>query len=318
MKAVFIHARAVLRDSHIDPDNVHPTSRLAPATLEAVRLLGAGGALVFLYGALSGDGATWDEPAVKAQAALFNDLVAQIEAGGGRVDGLVTCEHRPTDACQCWGATPGVLWLPALQFEFRLDACYVVGDDARDVLTSRAAGARPLIILGDRTIGQVLGNDPVMRGFPVAGDLRTAMEYISAEEEITAELGHPLEEAPPVPSQEALYAEPAALPRLAITSERAQRLRTGLVRARAHVRDTMRWLTFLVLGALGVSLGIAYLLTHLYRVTPFPAYFYYLTLQFIPRTLRGALFIALGIGIVVFAVRSLARSSTLWPRRRAS
>jgi hypothetical protein len=61
----------------------------------------------------------------------------------------------------------------------------------------------------------------------------------------------------------------------------------------------------------GLSLGIAYLLTHLYRVAPFPEYAYYITLQFIPRPVRGALFIIWGVGILVLAVRSFYRSNKL-------
>ena len=77
------------------------------------------------------------------------------------------------------------------------------------------------------------------------------------------------------------------------------------------MRDIGRWLTFLVLGAVGFSLGIAYMLTHLYRIQPFPEFVYYVTLQFIPRPLRGALFIAWGGGALVLALRSFRRSAGL-------
>ena len=67
---------------------------------------------------------------------------------------------------------------------------------------------------------------------------------------------------------------------------------------------------------MGLSLGIAYLLTHLYRMQRFPAYIYYITLQFIPRPLRGALFILWGAGVLFLAVRSFARSANM--RRKQS
>jgi tellurite resistance protein TehA-like permease len=53
-----------------------------------------------------------------------------------------------------------------------------------------------------------------------------------------------------------------------------------------------------------LSLGIAYLLTHLYRVQPFPEFVYYLTLQFIPRPVRAALFILTGVGAVAVSLRA--------------
>jgi hypothetical protein len=65
----------------------------------------------------------------------------------------------------------------------------------------------------------------------------------------------------------------------------------------------------------GLSLGIAYLLTHLYRIQPFPAIAYYVTLQFIPRPLRGALFIIWGGIVVVLALRSFYRSTSHWRKR---
>jgi len=56
-----------------------------------------------------------------------------------------------------------------------------------------------------------------------------------------------------------------------------------------------------------VSLGIAYLLTQLYRVQPFPEFVYYLTLQFIPRWARGALFILGGVVVVAVSLRAFLR-----------
>jgi len=59
-----------------------------------------------------------------------------------------------------------------------------------------------------------------------------------------------------------------------------------------------------VLGGVWLSLGIAYLLTDLYRQHPFPAFVWYLTLQFIPRPVRGLLFILTGLLVVVISLRA--------------
>lgn len=317
MKAVFIHERVILRDSHIDPHSPVETWQLMPATQEAIRMLGRDGALVFVYTSRAdgeaGTSARLDE---EGHDHALDALVRQVEAGGGRVDGIITCPHATSASCRCWGDSPAVFLVPAFQFGFKLDECYVLAESQRDVMTAYAAGALPILVLCGRTVGQVLGNGPERKDYPIATDLTTAVSYIAVEEEIAQELGHPRQAAPATPAEDILFGEPAALPYLAITSAQAESIRARALKTRAQLRDTIRWLTFFVLGGVGVSLGIAYLLTHLYRVTPFPAFVGTLTLQFIPRPLRGALFIAIGVGVVALAVRSFVRSTKVWWRGR--
>ena len=69
-----------------------------------------------------------------------------------------------------------------------------------------------------------------------------------------------------------------------------------------------RWLVLLLAGILAISLGFGYLLRQLYDVVEVPAYFYYLTLQFIPREGRIALFLGAGLLFVGLALWQLNRS----------
>ncbi|MCL4458739.1 MAG: YvcK family protein [Chloroflexi bacterium] len=69
-----------------------------------------------------------------------------------------------------------------------------------------------------------------------------------------------------------------------------------------------RWLLLLLLGITFISLGIAYLMAHLYRSQPFPEFVAVLTLQFIDRPIRGLLFIGIGLLIAVLAFLRLNRS----------
>ncbi len=69
-----------------------------------------------------------------------------------------------------------------------------------------------------------------------------------------------------------------------------------------------RWLLLLTLGITGISLGFTYFLVNIYRQQPLPAIFYYLTLQFVPRLARAALFGGLGLVAVMIAVVQLSRS----------
>lgn len=69
-----------------------------------------------------------------------------------------------------------------------------------------------------------------------------------------------------------------------------------------------RWLLLLLAGVTALSLGLAYLLVAIYREMPLPRVFYYLTLQFLSRELRGLLFGSIGLGAVGYAVYHLNRS----------
>jgi uncharacterized cofD-like protein len=69
-----------------------------------------------------------------------------------------------------------------------------------------------------------------------------------------------------------------------------------------------RWLVLLLLGVTLLALGFAYLLVDIYRVAPLPDFFYYLTLQFVDRLVRGLILGAAGLGMVMFAITKLSKS----------
>ncbi len=59
-----------------------------------------------------------------------------------------------------------------------------------------------------------------------------------------------------------------------------------------------RWFLLMIFGVVLIGLGLGYVLVEIYRETPLPAIFYYLTLQFLSRPLRAVL--VGGIGGVAF------------------
>lgn len=61
-----------------------------------------------------------------------------------------------------------------------------------------------------------------------------------------------------------------------------------------------RWLLLMMAGLVLISLGVGYVLVDLYRTVDLPDVFYYLTLQFIDRTVRGVMFG--GAGIAAFVI----------------
>ena len=65
----------------------------------------------------------------------------------------------------------------------------------------------------------------------------------------------------------------------------------------------------MLIGLAMLGLGIGYVQVQVYRQADVPEYFYYLTLQFVPRLARALLFGALGIG--AFLVGLVRFNSTL-------
>ena len=69
-----------------------------------------------------------------------------------------------------------------------------------------------------------------------------------------------------------------------------------------------RWLLLLLLGVAAMGLGFSYLLREVYVSYTFPGFVYYLTLQFLPRIARGALFISGSVSVILFAIWKLNSS----------
>lgn len=69
-----------------------------------------------------------------------------------------------------------------------------------------------------------------------------------------------------------------------------------------------RWILLFLAGIIALGLGIAYLLVDIYRQHPLPPIFYYLTLQFIDRTVRAILFGIIGLSLTAVGLIGLNRS----------
>lgn len=69
-----------------------------------------------------------------------------------------------------------------------------------------------------------------------------------------------------------------------------------------------RWVLLVLAGFVGLALGLAYFLREVYEVYTFPPFVYYLTLQFLPRALRGALFVTAGAGAILIGLWQLNRT----------
>ncbi len=81
----------------------------------------------------------------------------------------------------------------------------------------------------------------------------------------------------------------------------------SITRRFAALRTLTLPLTMTFLGVVLVSLGVAYLMIHFYRTfVGLPAFFEWLTLQFLPRPLRGLLLILAGLGTLAIGIWRLS------------
>jgi uncharacterized cofD-like protein len=79
-----------------------------------------------------------------------------------------------------------------------------------------------------------------------------------------------------------------------------------------------RWLVLMIIGVATMTFGLAYILREAYvSGFTFPGFVYYLTLQFIPRYVRGAMFMLTAGGVIIYAFVKLNQSivSAIMPAR---
>lgn len=175
-----------------------------------------------------------------------------------------------------------------------LRATFFAAADPTALAVADAAGCRPVLILGDRRLSDVLGPmEPADKGFAVAADLRTAVGYLIDELAQTEALGA-------FPYDPHLrYEERARPPALS-------------------QRDLARVFVLVTVAGLAVSLAVAFFLRSLYENVGVPGPLqrsaYLLTLQFLPEWARGLLFLAIGVGLGALLTRMLSRT---WPGRQA-
>lgn len=107
-------------------------------------------------------------------------VIAEIEAHGGRVDGCYVCPHHPDQKCDCRKPAPGMLLRAAKQLKVDLRHSYVVGDAVTDMQAAWAAGAQGIMVLtgrGHEQLALLESNTAV--NCHVVPDLKEALQHIS-------------------------------------------------------------------------------------------------------------------------------------------
>ena len=86
------------------------------------------------------------------------------------------------------------------------------------------------------------------------------------------------------------------------------RSRTSWLRWLRPGLEVKRWILLLAVSILIIDLAVAYFLKDVYQFAPLPAWTYYITLQFLTHSLRGAVFLLFGVALLGFSVVHLQRS----------
>jgi len=74
-------------------------------------------------------------------------LVDQIIKGGGKVDRIFMCPHKPEDNCQCRKPKPGLIIQAAEELKLDLPNSVLIGDALSDLEAGQVAGVGKLILV---------------------------------------------------------------------------------------------------------------------------------------------------------------------------
>lgn len=107
-------------------------------------------------------------------------LLQEIEAAGGRVDGLFMCPHTPEDGCECRKPKPGLILQAARALSIDLSRSILIGDALSDLQAAQAAGVGQVaLVRTGRGAEQAQQAEAAQIGpFRVFADLAEALESV--------------------------------------------------------------------------------------------------------------------------------------------
>jgi D-glycero-D-manno-heptose 1,7-bisphosphate phosphatase len=156
--------------------------RFLPGAVEAIVQLSRAGWPVVVVTNQAGIGRGYMTEAALEE--IHTQMVAAIEARGGRVDAVLYCPHTPDSDCECRKPRPGLFRRAAAQLDLDLARSVIVGDHVTDVQAGLAAGCRPILVLTGRgpAAWTAAGGDPQLASVAMADDLLAAVQLILSPE----------------------------------------------------------------------------------------------------------------------------------------
>jgi len=78
---------------------------------------------------------------------VHKKMIAELAAGGAKVDAIYFCPHKSEDACECRKPNPGLLERAAREHALDLAGSWIVGDRYADLEMGHAAGAQGILVM---------------------------------------------------------------------------------------------------------------------------------------------------------------------------
>jgi D-glycero-D-manno-heptose 1,7-bisphosphate phosphatase len=142
--AVFLDRDGVINRDRPDYVKSWEEFEFLPGVLEAFHLLAPGPHRIIVVSNQSaiGRGLVSRETVDKIHARMTE----AVRRGGGRIDAVYYCPHRPDADCLCRKPRPGLLLRAARELDIDLPVSWLIGDDLRDLESAVAAGIRPVLV----------------------------------------------------------------------------------------------------------------------------------------------------------------------------
>lgn len=176
--AVFLDRDGVINENRDDYVKNWEEIRFLPGALDAMAILASTPFRIVLVTnqSIIGRGML-----TQAQVEKINRRLAiEVEAHGGRLDGIYFCPHHPNEGCLCRKPRPGLIMQAACDLDIDLTRSFLVGDAVSDIDAALAAGCYPILVLTGRGQQQLaLLRQREYNHVHVVDDLTEAVRIIS-------------------------------------------------------------------------------------------------------------------------------------------
>src|SRR5271170_5837789 len=121
--------------------------------------------------------------------AIHRRMCRELEAMGGKIDGVYYCPHEEQPPCGCRKPEPGMLFAAASEHQIDLSSSWMIGDSEKDVEAGKRAGCRTARVLGAQ-IATDANADVLSRSLLEAVQQILRAETVSDRQEIGAGQRH--------------------------------------------------------------------------------------------------------------------------------
>jgi len=128
--------------------------RWLPGALDALRMLHQGGYRTFVVSNQAG--VARGAMTVADLQDIHTRMMAEVEAAGGRIDGIYVCPHDWDEGCDCRKPKPGMLLAAQRDHALDLTRTPFIGDDERDAQAADAAHALAILVDAERSLLDVV------------------------------------------------------------------------------------------------------------------------------------------------------------------